>query len=349
MNKNKITNSLLIASFLSLLFIYGCSKNEANQTEKQTIKTDTIPVQVAKVELKDINMTKIYSGTLEGEEQANIISKIPERIISIKAKIGEYVKAGQVVVLLDKSGASSQYFQAEAVYLNSKKDLERMQALHNEGAISQQMLDGARTQFEVAKANFEAAKSTVELTAPISGIVTSLNVSVGDLAPVGMPMLTIANISRMKAIISVGEMDMPNLVTGQLVEVYSDLRPELVVNGRITEIFKSANIDSRSFDIKSIFCNTNDKWFRPGMFCKVKIGLKTLKNSLSIPSNSIISNADEKGVYVIENGKAVYRKIQIGIDDGKISQIINGLKEGETIVTLGMNNLKDGSLVHIAN
>lgn len=342
----KLLTILIIVGYSAVLFT-GCGKKEEAANVKISV-SDTIAVQVAKVQKADLNISKYFSGNLEGEEQANIVAKIPERIIAIKAKVGDNVVAGQTLILLDKTGASSQYYQAEAGYLNASKDLDRMKALYSEGAISQQMLDGIQTQYNIAKANFEASKSTVELTAPISGVVTSLNASIGDLSTPGMPMATVASIGKMKIIFNAGEGDVSSFAVGQSVEVFSELKPQVVLRGSIHQISKSADISSRSFEVKAVFYNTGDRWFKPGMFAKAKLDLHSSKGSLTVNNSSIVINEDEKGVYVIQNEKAQYKKVQIGLSDGKLTEILSGIHENEEVVTVGANNLKNGSPVHIA-
>lgn len=339
---------LSLAVILFTVLLYACGQSDkADETKSETVINDTIPVQTVKAEIKDLIISKTFSGSLEGEEQANIVAKIPERIIAIKVKVGDFVKTGQSIIELDKTGASSQFYQAEAGYLNASRDYERMKALFSEGAISQQMLDGVQTQFNIAKANYEAAKNTVDLVSPINGVVTAINVNVGDLANPGMPLAVIANIGSLKAIFSVGEGDISNFAYGQTTEIYSEMKPALIQKGKIQQISKSADIQSRSFEIKSVFINTPDRWFKPGMFCRVKVDMRTNKGSLVIPNLAIVNNADTKGVYVIENGKAVFKIIQTGLTDGTNTEVINGLKAGDTIATIGVNNLKDGISVYI--
>lgn len=336
-----------IAVAALLLLVASCAKKEeAEPVAKKNTDLDTIPVQVSKVELKEIVLTKSFSGTLEGETQANIVAKLPERIVAVRVKVGEIVKVGQLIIALDKAGATSQYYQAEAACLNAKKDLDRMEALYKEGAISQQLLDGTRTGFSIAKANFDAVKSSVELTSPISGIVTAVNANIGDLAAVGMPLVTVANINSMKIILNVGEVDLAHFSIGQPVKVYSEIKPGTIMNGKISQSAKSAEIESRTFEVKGIFPNTSDRWFKPGMFCSADVELKSQKGSIVIASKAIAITEKGSGVYVIENNRAHFKLVSQGISNDTFTEVLGGLKEGETIVTVGMNNLKEGSLVH---
>ena len=336
-----------IAVATMLLLVASCAKKEeAEPVAKKNTDLDTIPVQVSKVELKEIALTKSFSGTLEGEEQANIVAKLPERIVAVKVKVGEIVKSGQMIIALDKTGATSQYYQAEAAFLNAKKDLDRMEALYKEGAISQQLLDGASTGFSIAKANFDAVKSSVELTSPISGVVTAVNANIGNLAAVGMPLVTVAKINSMKIILNVGEGDLAHFSIGQPIKVYSQIKPGIIRNGRISQSAKSAEVASRTFEVKGVFPNTSDRWFKPGMFCSADVELKSQKGSMVVPSKAISITEKGSGVYVIENKRAHFKLVTQGISNDVFTEILGGLKEGETIVTVGMNNLKEGILVH---
>ncbi len=348
--KNISKNFVFITYILLFIFInVNCGQKKAEGSKDLNLANlDTVAVKVASSSISDIKLVKTFTGTLEGEDQANVVSKIPERITGIKVKVGDNVKAGQLLITLDKSGASSQYYQAQAGYLNAEREMKRMEALFNEGAISQQMYDGTKTAYEIAKANFEAARNTVELTSPITGIVTAINPNVGDLANPGMALITVASINKMKALFDVGESDIHNMAIGQNVGIYSELKPELIQKGKISQISKSADIQSRSFEVRAVFQNTADRWFKPGMFCRVDVELKNKRNVLTVPVEAVVAGLNNTSVYVIKNGRAYLQKVTTGINDGKKTEITEGLKEGETVVTLGVSNLKDGGLVHIS-
>jgi membrane fusion protein (multidrug efflux system) len=334
---------------ISFALIQSCGEKLKEKTTDRTAYTDTVSVETQSVETNELTISKTFSGSLEGEEQANIIAKIPERIMEIKVKVGDYVKAGSVLIELDKAGASSQFYQAQAAFLNAQKNYERMQNLLKVGAVSQQAFDGVQTQFEVAKANFDAARSTVEITSPLSGIVTAINVNIGDLANPVMPMATVANISRMKAKFNVGEIDVPSFYVGQSAEIYSEMNPDLIQTGKIFQLSKSANIQSRTFEIQAMFLNTKDRWFKPGMFCRVKVNMKSKKNALTIPYSSVYKENNTDGVYLVNNNKALFKPIITGLTDGKSIEVTSGLKAGDQVVTVGMSNLKDGTVVIISN
>lgn len=337
---------------LMMVLATGCGsskKEEPKTTPGMEAGSRVVPVEIGVAARKNLSVMKTVSGTLEGEEQANIVPKISERIVALNVQVGDVVQAGQVVIVLDKGGASSQYFQAEANFKNADKNLQRMKSLYNEGALSLQALDGAQMQYDIARANFDAARSSVELTTPITGMVTAVNVSLGDLSAPGGVLATVAKINRMKVIFNLNESDAVNLAPGQKVKVYTESRPDAKVDGDLIQLSKSADVQSRSFEIKVLFPNTADKWFKPGMFCKVDIQISARTNILLIPNSAIQSDGATNRVFVIRGGKAFLQVVQPGLTDGSNTEITVGLTEGDTVGTVGINNLKDGSPVQIAS
>ncbi len=354
MNLTRISlKGLAGASALSvlLLMLYGCGsrKSEDPGGGRSGERAVTIvPVNIAVAERKNLSVTKTYSGTLEGEEQANIVAKIGERVTGVNVQIGASVRAGQILITLDKSGVSSQYYQAEANFKNAEKTLERMKSLYSEGAVALSSLDGAQTAYDVAKANFDAARSVVELTSPIAGAVTAVNVSVGDLATPGAILMTIAKINRMKVIFNINEADVASVTPGQKVRVFSEANPGATTEGRIIQLSKSADVRSRSFEIKALFPNTADRWYKPGLFCKVTLQIAPREKALIIPTAAIRSDGVTNTVFVVRDGRAFQRTVQPGVAGDENTEILSGLSEHDTVATVGMNNLRDSCFVTVA-
>jgi membrane fusion protein (multidrug efflux system) len=348
----RLLDGALALAFFALSFsaMPGCGSGpKPDPAEaKGTTGVHVVPVNIAVAGREHLSVTKTYSGTLEGEEQANIVAKISERVIGINIRVGAAVQAGQVTITLDKSGASSQYYQAEASFNNAEKTLQRMKSLYDEGAVSLQTLDGAQTAYEVAKANFGAARSAVELTTPIPGVVTALNVSLGDLTVPGAVLATIARNARMKVTLNINESDVVYLAMGSKVRVYSETNPDADVEGRIVQISRSADVRSRSFEIKALFANTRNRWFKPGMFCKVDVHISPAQQTLVIPNGAIQSDGVTSQVFVIRNGRSFRNIVQTGVTDGMNTEILSGISSGDTVATVGVNNLRDSTLVSIA-
>ena len=165
---SRLKQILSLVILITIFALQACGeKPQEAETKDKTVFTDTVSVEAQTIEVKELALSKTFSGSLEGEEQANIIAKIPETITKIRVKVGDFVKVGSVLFELNKGGAASQFYQAQAGFLNAEKNYQRMQNLLKEGAVSQQAFDGVQTQYEVAKANFDAARlSLIHISEP---------------------------------------------------------------------------------------------------------------------------------------------------------------------------------------
>ncbi len=168
------TNSVKYLTVLcGAILFYACS---GSQTEG-VVNEKVISVKGEYLTTSSQALTREFTGTIEGEQQTVIRSKINEAVEKINAVVGQEVNAENVIISLDKSGPSSNFVQARSVFQNAEKNYNKMKYLYDQGAIAETQFDGARTDYEVSKANYEAARRLVELTTPISGMVTSVDVS----------------------------------------------------------------------------------------------------------------------------------------------------------------------------
>ena len=338
-----------IAGLMMLGLLAGCGthENEATQGDVDRMKI-AVPIDVAVVSTGALSVERTYSATLEGQEQANIVPKISERVAKVHVQVGAAVPAERLIVTLDKAGASSQFYQAEASFRNAEKSLDRMKSLYAEGAVSLQTLDGVQTQHDVARANYVAARSMVELTTPIGGVITAVNVNIGDLTSPGVPIATVAQIGRMKAIFNLNESDVASLAIGQKVSISSEARPDLSVQGTILQISRSADVRSRSFEVKAMFTNTPDRWFRPGMFARIRTRIASGTGALIVPSVAVQTDGITSKVFVVNNGRAYQRLVETGMTDGERTVVLRGLSPADSVATVGVNNVRDSSYVIVS-
>ena len=149
----------------------------------------------------------------------------------------------------------------------------------------------------------------------------------------------------MKAILNLNETDVTAIAIGQKVSITSEARPDLTVQGSIVQISRSADVRSRSFEVKAMFTNTPDGWFRPGMFAKVRLQVSTGSAALSVPNLAIQTDGITSKVFVVKDGRAYQRAVEVGISDGERTVILNGVLPADSVATIGINNVRDSSYV----
>lgn len=340
---NKILKLFLIA-ILSMA-VLSCGNKKADDA----VEEKAVPITVSLVETGDLSVAKTYSGNLEGEKQAEIVASIHEAIVELPVSEGNKVSAGQTVIVLDKNGSASQYNQARALYLEAKDNHQKMAKLLEQGAVSEQSYISAKTGFEVAQANFEAATRQVELTSPISGILTELSVNVGEYAPVGIPIATVARTDKIRLTLFVDSGSAGFIKKGQraviTAESIEDSDREFI--GFVTEVSRSADPQTRLFRIKINIDNKSGD-LAPGMFARAEIVVNELESILIVPREAVFSVEGVYKIYKLDGDRARERSVYVGEMTMESVQIVSGLSEGDTVVVIGRNLIEDGSMVKIA-
>ncbi len=326
---------------LTALFILSCGSNEVAQKEERPVS-----VRATVVSISDEQVTRSFTGSLEGEKQADIYAKIAEVVERVEVREGRRVSEGQMLIMLDKSGPSSMYRNTESLFRNAEKNFHKMEYLHKEGAVSEAQFDAARTEYEVSRASFEAAARLVEIQSPISGIVTSLDVSVGDYLNLGQKLATIASVDRLRAKFGVNSRDVAHINEGDAVTV-SAAEIAHGAEGRVVSVSRSADPNTRAFQVEVLLDNT-ELLYRPGMFVRVSTVVEELHDVVVIPRDAVVDLDGRETVFIVSGEIAHKRPVTLGVElDGR-AVITDGLNAGDTLVTLGQSYLDEGFKVNVA-
>ena len=323
-----------------LLLLANCGETEqVGEAER------VLSVRAMVVESSDKVITTSYTGSLEGERQAVLYSKLAEAVDSIWVEQGDSVSAGQVLLSLDRSGPTSSYREVHSTYLNAEKNFSRMEYLFTEGAISESDYDAAKTSYDVSQANFDAVTRLVEIQTPISGIVASINVLPGDFVAVGQKLATVATRDRLRIRFGVNPNDIRFFELGAEVRITSNV-VDGGGSGTIVAIASSADPVTRTFEVKAIIDNS-EHLFNPGMFVHLEYIRERLDNVVAIPRQSVLMLDGRETVFSIVNGRAQKRFVTLGAELSGEVVIESGLMPGDTLVTLGQDYLNDGVSVNI--
>lgn len=281
----------------------------------------------------------------------------------------------------------SQLIEAEARMKRDESQYERQKKLYEEQLIPYEQLEAAKVQLDISRAQVQALrhqiqqaeaslKSTLDnlkktiYVSPIDGIVTSLRVEEGEIAVVGTMnnpgtvLMTIADLSEMEVEVEVDETDVVSVAPGQKAEVRVDALPNQVLSGRVTEIGSSAleksglsSQESRNFKV-TITLENPPPSLKPGLSATADIIVAQKKGVQAVPVSAIVvrekesgsgsKKNEEEGVYVVENERARFQPIKRGIMGEMDVEIMEGLKEGQEIITgpySALRELKDGQLI----
>jgi len=325
---------------LMLTVLASCGKKDQAVTVERTVA-----VKAMVVKSSDREMTYTYTASLEGEKQANVYAKLSESVDKVLVKEGQHVSAEQILISLDKTGPSTGYNSARSVFLNAEKNFTKMESLFKEGAVSESQYDGARTEYEVSKANFDAVGRLVDLRTPIAGLVTSVKVSPGDFVAAGQQLATVATTDKLRIKFGINPEDIAFVNKGAVLMITSEVVPDTAA-GVVLSVATSADPTTRTFQVEALIDNEQGL-FKPGMFVNVLITREKLVNVMVVPRAAVLTLDNQQLVYVVVNGIAHKRPVTLGADLDGVVVATSGVAAGDTIVTLGQNYLDEGFKVNV--
>lgn len=349
----KIIN--IASLFTVALLLCNCSGKKADSAET----TEEIPtVKVEKVSSREVEQLSTFTATVEPEIINNISASMSNRIKQIYVDEGMRVNAGQKLVLLDDVNTTSFEAQVDNARANLKlaqTNLERAKQLLAIGGGTQQAVDqmeiqytNARNALTTAERSLRNARENTVLTSPISGVVTARNYDPGDMTG-QLPILTVARVQPIKAIINVSESDFSNVKKGMPVSLTFQTYGDEIFEGRISMISPTIDTATRTFGVE-ITCSNKDERILPGMFGRATLNLG-LKNHVVVPDKSVVKQPGSGNcyVYVYSDGKVSYNRVELGQRLGDFYELLSGVEDGAEVVVAGQTGLSDGAKVRISD
>jgi membrane fusion protein (multidrug efflux system) len=317
---------------------------------------------VSAVGRHDIQPVLSFSANLEPFWTADLSPKVDGRLAALFADEGDKVKAGTVVATLDTdelaplaSTAEGNVYEKRANLEQAELDLKRAIPLAQQGAISAQALDTARIKRDLAIGQLRAAEGTLtqlrarlgnaNIVAPRDGVITKRYLQAGYYAKTGSPVVSLADTSSMLVKASVGEAEISQLKIGSPATVRVAALGNREISGKVTRLTPAASLPVRTFTAEVTVPNAEGVLLA-GMFARVEVAGDVRKNVVAVPESALVLREDQKAVYVVSgDNKVQLRILKLGYVGGGWAEVLDGLKEGEQIVTGGQNKLRDGATI----
>jgi len=326
-------------------------------------------VKGVSVQRQDIEVTvsATSTGTVKSEIEVNITAQRTGNIAKLYADEGDTVKAGDIVAELETSEvkanlnkARADLKKAEVDLVNARVEHKRKEALFNEELVTQQQYDDVQKRFSIAQAELERAKAGREVAwlqyeysfirSPVNGVVAERNVEIGDTASTGIIIMSVVDPYNLYIAAPIDEADISNVSLVQTVRVTMDAYLGEIFYGKVIKISPiviGKRQEARTFEIR-VSVTEKGLVLKPGMSADVEIIVGETKDTLVVPSQTVIDKGTEKIVYVAENGKAKLRKVKTGLFNWNFTEIKTGLEEGEKVIISPDNpGFKEGVRVKI--
>ena len=334
---------ILGIALCSMLLMVACGQKKTEAVQAPVADPAAKPVvELAQVVEEPVAQIQVYSATIVGEIKNNIAPATPARISKINVEIGDNVRRGQVLVEMDETTLSQQEMQLK----NLETEFNRIDQLYKVGGVSKSEWDNMNLQLEVARKSFQTLKENTRLQSPIDGVVTARNYDNGDLYG-GQAILVVQKITPVKITINVSEQYYSKVEKGDEVSIELDAYPGETFTGKVSLIYPTVDAMTHTFPVEINVANADQK-LRPGMFARATLNLGTL-NHVVVPDLAIEkrSGSGDRFVYVYNNGKVSYTKVELGQRLGDRYELISGVPNGAQVVITGQAKLSDGKEVEV--
>ncbi|NOR13998.1 MAG: efflux RND transporter periplasmic adaptor subunit [Candidatus Aminicenantes bacterium] len=254
------------------------------------------------------------------------------------------------------SDAKKQFEEAGQQYqkgLISREEFDRQSRLYEKAQIESgekkdevvaAMKGLTQAEINVKKAQLDLEKTKIR--APFSGIIADIQASPGEHVSVGRELFTLVNISGIKVHARVLESEIGKMQVGREVDLRFSAHPGKVFKGKVSAISPIVNPEYKTCKVFVDVENPEEE-LKPGMHAEVEIAAEIHKNKLLVPQDAILTRSQRKLLFVVEDGLAKWRYIEIGLENEEYAEVLDGVKEGEQVIVEGHFTLAHDARVKI--
>ena len=338
-----MNRSLILAAGSLAFVLAGCAGNKGDE-KTAAVDPQTPKVTVTVTEKQNVPQTGIYSSTVQANVVNNIASQTAGRIRKLNVEVGDFVEKGQVLAEMDRT----QLDQAALTLKNNETEFERIKALFEEGGVSQSDFETAELSYNVSKSSYDNLLENTVLVAPVSGVITARNYDMGDMYAMSSPIYTLQQITPVKMLVPISEMDYTKVSKGDKVSLTVDAIPGRTFSGSVVRVYPVIDPTSHTFNVEVHVANT-DRAIRPGMYARVTVTFG-VNSSIVLPDTAVLKQQGSgvRTVFVLNSDNTVESRIvTLGLHFDGNYEILSGLEEGETVVVTGNSSLNGGDKVEV--
>ncbi|MBR3011817.1 MAG: efflux RND transporter periplasmic adaptor subunit [Bacteroidales bacterium] len=303
-------------------------------------------VEIAVTEYRDVPQDETYTTSVQAYAVNNVVPQTGSRIKRILVEVGDFVAKGQVLAEMDQTSLEQTKLKLD----NDALELSRLKELYEAGALSKSDYEAMQLSYNVSNSQYQNLVENTILRSPLTGVVTARNYDVGDMYAMSSPIFVVQQISPVKLLVGISETDYTKVKKGDSVDITADAIPGRTFVGKVNRIYPVIDPASHTFTAEVVVPN-NDRVLRPGMFARAKVTF-AINHSIVVPDIAIVKQqgSGQKSVFVLNADNTVSSRIvTLGRHTGSDYEILEGLSEGEKVVTKGHTNLRNGAEVNVIN
>ena len=378
LSRSALRHARFSVLFCAIASIAACGGGPAAPGKEANTQT-ALPVEVAAASHQSVTANYSGTATLEAVAEAQVVAKTSGIVQKLDVEEGMHVHKGQLLALLDDAAPRNKLAQATGT-------LRKTQAAFDKSEKGVALKITPRADYDRDKYDLETQRAIVEgaqidlsytrITAPISGVIAKRSVKLGNLVQTNQALFQIVDMQPLQAVLNVPERDLGTLKPAQVVRMSVDALPGKTFEGVIARIAPVVDAASGTFRATCEFRDASET-LKPGMFGRIDVAYDQRHDALVVPRAAITEEDGESSVFVIEpvpakpatpavskgkSGDAVAaepakaaaahfvarrRLVKTGYADGNRIEIRDGVADGERVITIGRNAVRDGTEVQV--
>lgn len=354
--------SIFLSLLLTITLLAGCGKTQEEAAKPQLVKTQ-------QVSFGGSGETGTYAGAVRGRYETNMGFQVGGQILSRNVQVGQRVKAGDVLMVIDAKDVvqkanqgDAQVDSAKAQLTLAQTNLARYKALYAQDAIPAATLDQYQANYDAAAASYQQALAQsiqghnslayTNLVAGADGVISAINAEAGQVVSAGQTVLTFVQSGELEVEINVPENHIQDVPVGKPVQVTLWALGNTAVDGVVREVAPMADTTARTYKVRVSVPNPPET-MALGMTASVQCSEAAASTDSSqvivLPLSAIYQTGDTPEVWVVgEDHTVSLQSVQVeNFGDNQVK--VTGLKDGDIVVTAGVHKLRDGQEVRLGD
>ncbi|QOX64953.1 efflux RND transporter periplasmic adaptor subunit [Anoxybacterium hadale] len=320
--------------------------------------------ETAAVDKGEVKKILKENGTVESKSAVTIMAKNAGEIKGLMVDEGDRIEKGAVLMLSDGTSAAldiksqqAELSGLQAQYSQAKELADKNRLLYEQGALSYEAYNTSNTEAKQLAAQISALRYSIEsyaqstgsegVTAPVAGVVTAVYVKEGASVAVGAPLFEISNLDDIYVKTDVIAEDADLIQEGDSVKIYntdSGFSDELAsvrkIHIKAEDKLSDLGVSQKRVTVEIAF--GSDKRARLGSSLDVEITVEQKENALRVPELAVFVKEKENYVYLLENGKAVLKQVETGLEGEDYYEVLSGLAEGDQVILSPGDDISGG-------
>jgi len=335
-----------------------------------------VPVETVQAKKADLVHSLNTSGEIAADVEVAVAPKASGRVTAVRVQVGDRVGRGQTLIQLDATDAQNGVAQAEAglgiagvnvemaeqSLADAQLNYDRNKTLFEAEAIAQSQLDQAESGLKNARAGLRLAQEQLNqaqvglnnarqslgsftVASPMAGLVAAVNVETGAMAGPQTPVVTVVQQDTVRVKVNVSENYISSVKPGLEVPVTINSLGKQYT-GTITSVGPKADPVTRAFPVE-IKLDNKEGAIKSGMVADLLLSTGTSKGAVAVPVDAVMEREGQFTVFVVEGGQAKEVSVKVGVSAGQLTEIKEGIKEGQAVIVKGNRLVVDGQSVKV--